>query len=967
MGTARLFPAYQIPQSQRPSRAALVPAVRDAVHDWRAGGYEGATETSRRLLQHWFESDHLTPAGEEWLYYYCQREAIETLIYLYEVVRARNLYTLAQHFDGDGRIHVSPAEDRWARYVFKMATGSGKTKVMSLAITWSYFNARFETGRRDDYSLAFALIAPNVIVYQRLLEDFRDGAVFRRDPLIPLEWESDWQFTVVTRDDPIVSSTPGTLYLTNIHQLYESRGRARAGAEPEEMTAVLGGPRPGALEGTGIGLRERILAHDELMVLNDEGHHVHTDELEWAKVVASMDEELRARTGQGLRAQLDFTATPKHTNGALFQEIIVDYPISQAVEDGIVKRPILGELSGTVEYTADNAADRHRDKLHAGIEKWREFRDALEELERNPLLFVMTENTKAADQVGDWLKTQPDFSEESVLVIHTNRSGEIVEGKSKAKQRELEGLREAARKVDEADNPYRAIVSVLMLREGWDVRNVSVIVPLRAYSAKAQILPEQTLGRGLRRMWPVASGEVLEQLIVIEHEAFRQFWDNELKEEGLEIQRVPIDRLRPEVKTVLVDESKLQYDIEIPKLTPALTMVVPDLTEIDVLGLPAYAFDLPEGDRVAEEPIQYTGRDMLTREVVDESEFERDFPADPAGYLNVLTRLVLRECRLSNLADGFAKLAPLMKRYIEEVMFSGQATMDDRRVMVQLNRGDAKTLLFDVFVTAIRELSIVEQEVRPPEEWIRVSETEPYPTTRPVLRAEKTVFNLIPCDSSLEERFALWLDTGASDVLAHAKNESAVHFEIPYISAGGGLRHYRPDFVVRTPQAMYVVETKGLETVEVARKDQRMARWSRDASDLTGAEWRYLKVAGGLFDSDQWDSIGTLGAAVTQRWTADDAEALSERFAQLAAKWKEEKLGLSVVRAENSPTHQQIVELGPRAVRPILLELQRDLDLWFTVLQAITNENPVAPGDAGDLEAMRAAWLKWGKEEGYLD
>ena len=68
----------------------------------------------------------------------------------------------------------------------------------------------------------------------------------------------------------------------------------------------------------------------------------HTDDLEWNKVIAGMDEELTTTTGAGLRAQLDFTATPKHTTGALFQEIVVDYPIAQAVEDGIVKRPILG-------------------------------------------------------------------------------------------------------------------------------------------------------------------------------------------------------------------------------------------------------------------------------------------------------------------------------------------------------------------------------------------------------------------------------------------------------------------------------------------------------------------------------------------------------------------------------------------------------------------------------------------------
>ena len=249
---------------------------------------------------------------------------------------------------------------------------------------------------------------------------------------------------------------------------------------------------------------------------------------------------------------------------------------------------------------------------------------------------------------------------------------------------------------------------------------------------------------------------------------------------------------------------------------------------------------------------------MVTREVVDRAEFARDFPADPAGYLNVLVRLVLRECHLANLADGFARLAPLMKRYVEEVMFAGQATMEDRRVMMRLNRADAKTLLFDVFVDAIHRLSIVEQEVRRTNDWIRVSDTNPYPTTRTVVTVEKTVFNLVPCDSSLEEDFTLWLDNVASDVLAFAKNEPAVHFEIAYISDAGGLRYYRPDYIVRTPQAMYVVETKGLEDLEVPRKDQRVAQWCRDATSLTGQNWRYVKVKGDLFASQQWDSLASL-------------------------------------------------------------------------------------------------------------
>ena len=89
--------------------------------------------------------DHLTSEGEEWLYYYCQREAIETLIYLYEVVKTRRLYDLASHFDDNQRVRVNPADDRWARYVFKMATGSGKTKVMSLAHCLVILQCTFRT------------------------------------------------------------------------------------------------------------------------------------------------------------------------------------------------------------------------------------------------------------------------------------------------------------------------------------------------------------------------------------------------------------------------------------------------------------------------------------------------------------------------------------------------------------------------------------------------------------------------------------------------------------------------------------------------------------------------------------------------------------------------------------------------------------------------------------------------------
>ena len=860
MSSARLFPAYQIPATQRPSRAALVPEIRKAVHGWRAQGYPGATGTSQRLLRHWFETDHLAPSGEEWHYYYCQREAIETIIYLYEVMKTRKVIDLYGNFAPDRTIAYKASDNWWARYVCKMATGSGKTKVMSLAIVWSYFNARFENDLRDDYSKTFALIAPNVIVYQRLLDDFRDGKIFREDPLIPPEWQSEWQFAVVTRDDAGAPGADGTLYLTNIHQLYPEResGRRRAGRESAAITAVLGGPRPTGSESTGSELRRRILSHGDLMVFNDEGHHVHTDELEWSKVIDRMHAELEQRTGVGLRAQLDFSATPKHNNGVLFQEVIVDYPIAAAVDDGIVKRPIIGEISAQ-EYSSDDAANQYRDYLTSGIELWKQACELLEETDRNPLLFVMTADTKSADEIGNWLKQQPGFSPDSVLVIHTNRQGVISMAKSRLK--ELDELREASRRVDEPNSPYKAIVSVLMLREGWDVRNVCVIVPLRKYSAKSEILPEQTMGRGLRRMWPVASGNVAEQLIIIEHEAFNRLWKREMSEEDLDIEILPVDQVKFGMETVVVDPDKLQYDIEIPELTPGMDFQTPDWDQLDIHKLPRETLPITLDSDVAGDPIRYTGRDWLSLEIVDEAEFERDFPVSEVGFLNLITRLILRECRMQNLADTFAHVAPRIRAYIEEVMCGGLAKMSEQRVLVALNRGDARRIIFNHFVTAIRGLQYVPREVRPTGDVTRLSSTPAYTTSRQTIVPRKSIFNLAPCDNKLEHRFAGWLDAVATDVQAWAKNEPAVRFTVEYIHPNGALRRYRPDFIVRTPGRCYVIETKGYEGIEVPVKDQRMRQWCQSASKLTDSEWRYVKITEALFDAGNWSTIAELERA----------------------------------------------------------------------------------------------------------
>ncbi len=837
------------PEQRRESQTAFVNGIRKDVDGWRADGYAGASETTRELLRFWFETDHKIK-GQPWDYYFCQREAIETLIYLYEVRRLRRMSEMAGEYAPT--MAVRPIDDRYARYVLKMATGSGKTKVMSLAMVWSYFNAR----RHPEIGLpaTFLLIAPNVIVYQRLTDEFADGKVFRTDPLIPPEWAADFQFSVILREDQSRPTTPGALFLTNVHQLYESRGE---GAAPEpDPIAVMLGPRPRSEMAPGVEMRERILERGPVLVLNDEGHHLHDDDLKWAELIVAMDEELKARGTGRVAAQFDFTATPRHTDGRLFREIIVDYPIVQAVEDGIVKRPLIGELRNVAEITGNDASVVYRDRINAGVAKWREFEAALAGSGHKPVMFVMAENTTASNQIAAYLETLPGFAGR-VLNIHTNVRGDIVEGKSKAKKDEIEVLRKAAREVDGNDNPYAAIVSVLMLREGWDVKNVVVIVPLRAYSAKARILPEQTLGRGLRRMTPPASGDINEDVVVIEQPAFKEFWRRELKEEGLDIEWVPVEQVRPNSRTVAVDRTKLEYDVEIPVLSPALVRSVARLDMLTVEALEVGEFKLPERSMLGEDKIHYTGRHMFTGVVVEESDFERDFPIEPSGYLSVLIRLIERETRITG---QFARLAPLMKACIEHRLFGRDVEMDDEIVMRVLNRPDVKKELFEAFVKAINDLSIEEQTVALEPSWIRASATNAFATTRQCAEGGKTVFNLVPYANHLEGDFVAFLDgRDAEDVLAYFKNETAVHFDIEYLGVAGGLRRYVPDFVVRCGDGVtYIVETKGQEDLEVARKDQRARRWCADATALTGTPWAYIKVPDGVFRAYPVHNFGEL-------------------------------------------------------------------------------------------------------------
>src|SRR5574337_922151 len=199
----------------------LVARIREEVSAWRESDYAGASTTSRSLLKHWFGTEHSIEGADgtqsAFRYYFAQREAVETAIWLYDVKQARDKFDLMR-FDASGAVSAGMFPEEWTRYVVKMATGSGKTKVLSLLIAWSYFHKLYEPD--SALSRNFLLIAPNIIVLDRLRTDFDGLRIFFNDPVLPnndfngRNWRDDFQIALHIQDEVRVVRPVGNLFLT---------------------------------------------------------------------------------------------------------------------------------------------------------------------------------------------------------------------------------------------------------------------------------------------------------------------------------------------------------------------------------------------------------------------------------------------------------------------------------------------------------------------------------------------------------------------------------------------------------------------------------------------------------------------------------------------------------------------------------------------------------------------------------
>lgn len=868
---------YKVVNTRRPSKTLLANNIRKEVDAWRKADYtipKGISQTSLTLLNHWFGQDHIV-TGEVFHFRFAQQEAIETTIYLYEVKGVRDNVLLAEKymdamayandiFSNRKEIFEDARSKRiltrvvpetgllsnqdlppegLTRYCGKAATGSGKTNVMAFLAVWSYFHKKFEDN--SDLSLTILVIAPNVIVYERLKSDFENGKIFYHFPFVPDEWKYDWNMSFIMREDQVKTSTDGTFYLTNIHQIYESR------AETEEDLGPIGNllgqkPKKDSQASWLESLYDRIMKHEDLLVINDEAHHVHDEELAWYKSILSFHDNLLKRKKKGLSLLFDLTATPKDQNGTFFPWIISDYPLAQAIEDKIVKTPLIVhqiDKTSPDNRQITNAYNAYNEWIQIALKRYKEHWDCYyKNLGQKPVLFIMAEDTKQANQIAEGIKGLAGFNKkDQVLVIHTKNNGELT-----TNQKELEALREQARMIDDSKSRVKVVVSVLMLREGWDVKNVSIVLGLRPFTSKANILPEQSIGRGLRLMRDLGP-DYTQILEIIGTDKFEEFV-KQLETEGV---GVGVTQKSPSIGVFVTPlKTREKFNFEIPVLSASFTRKMEGISTFDPSQLPAIGSIDEKGNyKELSVTLKTANTDKVVRTIqviIEDDEF--------VSYQDLLSSLTNKIIKEGKFSSKFNDLLRITKQYVKYSAFGEEVDLNSlavRRTLANPKVGDAIMLLIG---QALGNYIKVKTEVKVTNYPISLMELDGFYWKRDHVQLKKTVFNYTPAYNELEKDFAKFLEV-ANDINKFAAlAETYTLFNIPYLNKKGSQGLYYPDFIAEQKlengkTINWIIETKGFEDENVQYKDAETENWCSQASKHTGIEWKFLKVPDKFFRS----------------------------------------------------------------------------------------------------------------------
>src|SRR3989344_5551252 len=442
---------------------------------WKSDNYPNVKDNTRRFIE------NLTNQNRENKLWKHQLEAILKLIYSYEILGKNNL-------------------------LLNIVTGGGKTVIIGACIAWLKMSHELDK---------FLILVPNIIVKDRLETDFlpkkNENSVFEKFDLFPKEFkhlEHELNAHVLEAGGSPQGILESGIVLSNIHQFYETN---------------ISGKR---------NLDWFLNKIGNFAIFNDEAHN--TPAIEYTKVLKMLTHKTLFR--------LDTTATPDRADGKTpDSEMIEYYGISQALDDGIIKSvvvyqpdPKIVELTYTNKITGENKKVTELDKEFREAEsnvkpfQWiidkepmiKQIAIALKRFEEQkrrakerykPVLFIVTMRVDEGSRVKEVLEKEFNLGRDKVLLVTEDTADELVSGATKPDGEPLTA-REAATNLGKIDNPFEIVISVLMLREGWDVPQVAVILLLRKFCS--EVYGQQVIGRGLRK---IREGDERQILAVVDH------------------------------------------------------------------------------------------------------------------------------------------------------------------------------------------------------------------------------------------------------------------------------------------------------------------------------------------------------------------------------------------------------------------------------------------------------------------
>jgi len=500
----------------------------------------------------------------------------------------------------------------------------------------------------------------------------------------------------------------------------------------------------------------------------------------------------------------------------------------------IVKRPVLPDAPSRAklaERQSSRYTEKYTDYIDLGVIEWRKAYAEHEKIGKKAIMFVMTDDTRNCDDVAEYLEGNYADLKGAVLVIHTKNNGEISESTSSKDKDELEKLRRQANEIDGMESPYKAIVSVMMLKEGWDVRNVTTIVGLRAYSARSNILPEQTLGRGLRKMY---RGDVEEYVSVVGTKAFMEFVES-IKAEGVVLDNKPMGEGTGPKTPIVVEVDKENprknidtLDIELPVMTPSVYREYKSLSDLNVETMMNQR--LPYLQFSEEEQREIVFKDIATDNISHTTVLDTAGLADYQSVIGFFVQIIMKDLRL---VSGYDVLYGKVKAFVQEYLFVCRVNLEDPNTLRNLSELVATKTLIETFKKAINALTVRNKGDAEIRDMIKLRQTRPFVAKEQgYLVPKKSVFNRIIGDGELELEFAAFLEE-CSDVVSFAKNYLAVHFKLDYVNADGDISNYYPDFLVKlSDKRIIVVETKGEEDLDVPPKMERLRQWCEDLNRI---------------------------------------------------------------------------------------------------------------------------------------